>query len=172
MRKLTFFLIFTILACLSEAKVDPPNYNFSLDKFNDFMPGSSLADIQKIHGEGTKISEGQGGIIYRFHVSHIRYKFPVFVQLKGSKVGDFFARLPSYFLHDVFHQSLINRIGAQNKYYKKENNAVYIWDNVSGNTHIYSGSCTITCFPIYYAVHPKGTTDTLIKKMGQKKITN
>ena len=42
--------------------------------------------------------------IYRFYVDQIRYKFPVFVQLDQGKALDFYAKLPSYFLHDVFHQ--------------------------------------------------------------------
>lgn len=65
---------------------------------------------------------------------------------------DFYAKLPSYFLHDIFLQSLVNRYGKQNSYVKKERSAVYIWNNIEGNKHYYSGSCTITCFPVFYSV--------------------
>ncbi len=161
-----FLIIFSILLLWTNAypEVDPPNYDFSLDTLKDFMPGTSLEEVQKKYGLGTKIEEGSGGIVYRFYISQLRYKFPVFVQLKGNNVGDFFTRLPTYFLHDIFHQSLINRFGAQNQYLKKENSAVYIWNDVKGNTHVYSGSCTITCFPTYYAVYPKGSPDPLLMK--------
>ncbi|MCK5884637.1 MAG: hypothetical protein KAG61_13180 [Bacteriovoracaceae bacterium] len=165
--KITFFLAIALVAFPLTAKVDPPNYDFSLDTMKDFMPGQKLQQIQKKYGKGTKISEGGGGIVYRFYVTQLRYKFPVFIQLKGQEVGDLFTRLPTYFLHDTFHQSLINRIGPQNQYLKRENSAIYIWDKVSGNTHVYSGSCTITCFPNYYAVYPAGSPAPLLNKFSK-----
>lgn len=147
------------------AKVDPPNYDFSLDSLAVFMPGQSLQQAQKIHGPATKMSEASGGQIYRFMVEQLRYRFPVLVQVKGDQIDNFYAALPSYFLHDIFHQSLINRFGPQQIYKKVEESAVYIWENVKGNTHVYSGTCTITCFPVYYAVYTTGSTENLVKQL-------
>jgi hypothetical protein len=65
---------------------------------------------------------------------------------------DFFAILPSYFLHDLFHQALINRLGKQSSYIKKETAALYIWKTSDGLTHYYQGTCTINCFPEFYSV--------------------
>ena len=39
--------IFFIYQTVSWAKVDPPNYNFSLDQFELFMPGKTLDEISK-----------------------------------------------------------------------------------------------------------------------------
>ncbi len=131
------------------AKVDPPNYNFSLDTFKDFWPGSSLSEIQKKYGTGTITKKGEIQTI-RFYVAQLRYKFPIFVQIYNNKVLDFYGRLPTYFLHDIFHQSIINRYGQQDLYKKIERNAIYIWNNRQGAKLIYSGTCTITCFPLYF----------------------
>ena len=144
------YILFGVLILSSSvfSKVDPPNYDFSLDKFEEFMPGKKLNEA---HRKNQTFSKA-GFKTYKIYIEHIRYKFPLFVQVKGDTITDFFARLPAYFLHDIFHQSLINRIGKQDIYKKVEEQAVYIWKNKKGLSHIYSGGCTITCFPIYYSV--------------------
>ncbi len=141
-------LFLTIQA--ATAKVDPPNYNFSLDTFNDFWPGKTLDSLQKKYGKGTLIKTEGSVTSYRFLVEQLRYKFPVFVQIHQNKVLDFYGRLPTYFLHDVFHQSIINRFQKQDSYKKIEQNAIYIWKNKKNARIIYSGTCTITCFPLYF----------------------
>lgn len=118
------------------------------------MPGKKLSDIEKEYKTKELVFNDGAFKTYKFYVEHIRYRFPIFVQFKGEEVTDFHARLPAYFLHDVFHQSLINRLGNQDSYKKVEEQAVYIWNNKQGMKHVYSGGCSITCFPIYYAVRP------------------
>ncbi|MDC1175480.1 hypothetical protein OAT67_08780 [Bacteriovoracaceae bacterium] len=146
-----FFIIvlFSLVLSSTFAEVDPPNYNFSLDSLKIFFPGKNFAEIQKKYPKSEKVEGNQKDGIYKYYVAQIRYKFPVFVQYKNSQVVDFYARLPSYFLHDVFHQSMINRYGKQDQYFKKLNSAVYIWNNEDGIRFTYSGSCTINCFPMY-----------------------
>jgi hypothetical protein len=151
MRKILISLIF-IFSFSLHAKVDPPNYDFSLDKFESFMPGKKLEDIEKEYKFKELTFKNGKFLTYKFYISHIRYKFAIFVQFQDGVVVDFMARLPQYFLHDIFHQSLINRIGAQDVYKRVEEHAVYIWKDKNGLRHDYSGACTITCFPIYYAV--------------------
>lgn len=147
----TKILIFTLLISSCLAKVDPPNYNFSLDALKVFDPGSELKNIQAKYGKGELIQDGGDLKTYKFYVAQIRYKFPVYVQLYKGKSLDFFARLPNYFSHDLFHQSIINRIGKQDKFFKIEANALYRWTNKNGNNYAYSGTCTITCFPLYFS---------------------
>lgn len=134
------------------AKVKAPNYDFSLDSFKIFMPSSSLATIKTKYKNISLEKKEKGLSTYKVYVDQLRFKFPVFFQTRDEKVTDFYARLPAYFLHDIFHQSLINRLGKQNKYLKKEEAAVYVW-NKKDLTHVYSGGCTITCFAIYYTVY-------------------
>lgn len=162
-----------ILPCLMmmyqqlNAKVEAPNYNFSLDTLADFYPEKKRDDIEKLHGKGEVMSKTGGVETIKYYVAHIRYKFPVIVQMKDGKVLDFFAKLPSYFLHDIFHQSLVNRMGKQNTYKKVGEEAVYIWEKNSLK-HVYSGACTITCFPIFYTVFPtdkKGGFKPLLETM-------
>jgi hypothetical protein len=135
------------------AKVEAPNYNFSLDTLADFFPEKKIDEIEKKYGKAEVMSTKNGTVTQKYYVAHIRYKFPVIVQTKEGKVLDFFAKLPSYFLHDIFFQSLVNRIGKQNSYKKVGEEAVYQWekDNLK---HVYSAACTITCFPIFYTVFP------------------
>lgn len=135
------------------AKVEAPNYNFSLDTLADFYPEKSRDDIEKKYGKAELMGTHNGIETLKFYVAHIRYKFPVIVQVKEGKVLDFFAKLPSYFLHDVFFQSLVNRIGKQNEYRKVGEEAIYKWEK-DNLRHAYSAACTITCFPIFYTVYP------------------
>lgn len=141
-------------AQFASAKVDPPNYDFSLDKLKIFMPGQSLKEIEKEYPKKELVFKNPPFMTYKFYVEHIRYRFAILVQFKGDVVTDFHARLPAYFLHDVFHQSLINRLGNQDVYKKVEEQATYVWNNKDGNKHIYNGGCSMTCFPIFYAVKP------------------
>lgn len=147
-----------ILPCLLimfqplNAKVEAPNYNFDFSIFNDFMPDTKVASIEAKYSKGERMKNVRGAQTLKFYVKHPRYNFPVFVQERDGVVLDFFARLPSYFLHDVFHQSIINRYGKQTTYKKVGEEAVYVWEKAPLR-HIYSGACTITCFPIFYSVH-------------------
>jgi hypothetical protein len=153
------FKLLIILPCLMmmfqplNAKVETPNYNFSLDTLADFYPEKNRADLEKKYGKAEVMDTKNGVETLKFYVAHIRYKFPVLVQVKEGKVLDFFARLPSYFLHDIFFQSLVNRMGKQKDYKRVIEEAVYSWEKDSLK-HVYSASCTITCFPIFYTVFP------------------
>jgi hypothetical protein len=155
-------------------KVDPPNYDFSVTKFDLFMPGKKLVDIEKKYPKKELAWKQANYIVYKFYIEHIRYKFPILVQFKQGIVTDFHARLPQYFLHDIFHQSLINRLGKQDIYKKREEQAVYIWNNKNQAKHIYAGACTITCFPIFYAVEQLkvkavGKYQSILNKLEQTK---
>lgn len=133
----------------SFGKVDPANYNFSLDELSSFAPDKTLVEITKKYGKGELTFDEQDIKILKFYVAQIRYKFPVFVTIYKKKSIGYFARLPAYFLHDVFHQSLINRYQKQDLYSKKGNAAIYVWKNELGVRYTYQGQCTITCFPMY-----------------------
>ena len=147
------------------AKVEAPNYNFSIDTFSEFLPGKKIEDIQAKYGKGEVLSEANGIKTIKFYVAHVRYKFPVMVQVNDNQVEDMFARLPSYFLHDVFFQSLTNRYGKQTTYKKTGEEAYYVW-NKEPLKHIYSAACTITCFPIFYAIQKaQTTTPSILDKM-------
>lgn len=159
LRSIIFISIFLVLNT-AFSKVEPPNYDFSLNKFDEFMPGKKLVDIQKNYKNKEVVFKNDQYMTYKFYIAHIRYKFSILVQFNNGIVTDFHARLPQYFLHDTFHQSLINRLGPQDIYKKKEEQAMYVWKNKNNLRHYYSGACTITCFPIYYAVKQLSNKDT------------
>jgi hypothetical protein len=152
MLKLLFILPCLILLFQPlNAKVEPPNYNFSLDTIADFYPDKTTAALEPKYGKGEKMGSSGGVQTIKFYVAHMRYKFPVIIQARDGVITDFFARLPSYFLHDLFFQSLVNRYGKQTTYKKTGEEAHYTWVQ-DPLKHIYSAACTITCFPIFYAV--------------------
>lgn len=153
------FILILVGSTTAHAQVEPPNYNFSIEKFQNFMPGKKLADIEKDFGKGEKMFKKDPYITYRFYITHLRYKFAILVQAKDGEIVDFHARLPTYFLHDIFHQSLINRLGKQNIYFRENEQAIYVWNQQSDDlVHTYSGACSITCFPVFYAVEKKKAT--------------
>lgn len=162
-------LILFLLTFSAHGKVDPPNYNFSLDQLQEFTPGTPLETFLKKYPKAKKVSGSESLGLYKAHVDHLRYYFPVFVQVEDNKIVDFFAKLPQYFLHNVFHYSLVEKLGMQNVYKKVEAQAVYIWKQ-DKLTHVYTGACTITCFPIYYTVFQKGDFEPLIKQFENKKL--
>lgn len=160
-----------ILPCLFmmyqplNAKVDPPNYDFSIETLNDFSPGKEVSGLNGKYGKSEELSSQRGTKTLKFNVAQIRYKFPILVQEKDGLILDSFARLPSYFLHDIFLQSLVNKFGKQTSYKKVGEEAVYIWEKEDLKL-IYSASCTITCFPIFYAAQPlKAKTLPLLEQM-------
>jgi len=124
------------------------------------MPGQKLVDIEKVYKKKELVFKDDRFLTYKFQVTHVKYNFPILVQFYNGEVTDFHSRLPSYFLHDIFHQSLINKLGKQDVYKRLEEQAIYIWKNKNDTRHYYSGGCAITCFPIYYAV----------KRLGNKAI--
>jgi hypothetical protein len=147
------------------AKVEAPNYNFSLDTLADFYPEKPFSVLDSKYGKPEVMSEEGSIKTLKYYVAHLRYKFPVMVQVKDGIIQDFFARLPSYFLHDIFLQSLVNRLGKQTIYKKTGEEAFYSWDK-KPLKHIYSASCTITCFPVFYAVEKTDSEGTsLLQKM-------
>ncbi|MFP5386388.1 MAG: hypothetical protein ACLGHN_09940 [Bacteriovoracia bacterium] len=162
--------LFLILPCLIimfqplNAKVEAPNYDFSIDTLADFFPGKDVTTIDGKYGKGEDMGKESGQQTLKYKVAHIRYKFPVIVQVKEGKIEDFLARLPSYFLHDVFFQSLVKRYGKQTSYKKTGEEAYYTWE-IPPLKHVYSAACTITCFPIFYAVQKIESRSTILDKM-------
>lgn len=159
MQKNVFLFLITLLYCsATQAKVDAKNYDFTLDKLYAFYPGKSVDEIKKNFPKIENVKSD--GSLMKLYFKHVRYRFPIFLQVYNGTVVSFFARLPNYFLHDVFHQSLINRYGKQNSYKKVNSAAIYTWNNAKNNKIIYKGECTITCFPSYlYVSYAKSPGD-------------
>lgn len=129
---------------------------FNLDELASFEPGKNINDIPKKYGIGSDIKIEKALEVKKYELQHDAYLFPLWVQYFNGKIIDFYTRLPSYFLHDTFHQSLINRYGQQNSYAQKDSTALYTWENEQMK-RVYSGGCTITCYPIYYSSMTKVT---------------
>jgi hypothetical protein len=153
MTRLSILILLCFMAASNlRAEVAAPNYNFSLEALQIFVPGNKQTTIEEKMGKGEVLEQSGVTSTKKYYVAHLRYKFPVMVQYNNGEVADFYARLPSYFLHDIFLQSLVNKLGKQNTFQKKGEEAVYSWNNKDGKDHVYGSSCTITCFPVFYTV--------------------
>lgn len=146
----TSALVLFLFTLNLHAKVEAPNYNFSIDTLSNFFPGKKISEVPKELGEGQIIQNG-AVIKKKFYVSYLRYKFPVIISIYQETILDMYATLPSYFLHDVFHQSLINRFGKQDKFLSYNGTSLYEWNNKNSMNLVYSSTCTITCFPLYFS---------------------
>ncbi|MGB0453693.1 MAG: hypothetical protein ACPGJV_08250 [Bacteriovoracaceae bacterium] len=139
----------------ANAKIEKPNYDFSMDKLVQFDLGKTQEEVEKILGKGETIDENSKATIIKYHIAHIRYKFPILIRFNNKKIVDYHARLPSYFIHDVFHQSIINRFGKQDTYALDNGTALYTWTKKENVGYLYSSTCTLTCFPIYFSAFSK-----------------
>lgn len=146
-------LILFVFSNSTFAKVIPPNYDFSMDTLSEFFPGKDISAVETKYGKPESLRDDGAVKMARFKVKQMRYLFPVIVQYSQGKILDMHATLPSYFLHDIFHQSLINRWGKQQTYQRVDEEAFYEWKNPEFIMS-YGASCTITCFPTYLSVKP------------------
>lgn len=169
MLKLLFILpCFSLMFQPLNAKVESPNYNFELTSLDDFYPGKFISEIEKKYGRSEVLGKESELTTQKFLVKHPRYNVSAILQEKSGEVQDVFFRLPSYFLHDSFFQSLVNRLGKQSTYKKVGEEAFYVW-NKDSLRHVYSAACTITCFPIFYAIEKRENSNGLLSKL--KKTT-
>jgi hypothetical protein len=116
------------------------------------MPGKKKAEIDKVNKSGTHQFGKDRGTIWKYKVSHLRYVFDMYIQFQDEIVTDIYVMLPSYFLHDIFHQTIIDKYGMQDKYLNENEHSIYVWSKVKGMRVFYEAACTIQCFPIYYSV--------------------
>lgn len=165
------FIALSVFVNTAKAKAEQVNYDFTYDKFKQFYPGKTLKEIKLKYPRIELINSDGAFETYQANIIYVRYQFPIYIQIKDGQVVDFYARLPSYFIHDIFHQSLINRFGMQNKFHNKDGTSFYIWNNAEGLQITYSGACTITCFPIF--IHGISNKDqSLLKNSILKKLTD
>ncbi len=141
------------ILCIYSVRLFTQNANekrpFSMNSFDIFLPPSSIEAVEKIYGKGREGKSPNEGIIQRAYTVS---KSNFWVQLKEGRIIDSYVTLPTHLSHDAFHKSLIDRYGKQDRYFKKNRNAVYQWNDKNGRKITYSGQCTLTCFPHYLAV--------------------
>lgn len=161
-----FLLIFSLLWIGKEIHglVDPPNYNFQLAELENFAPGVKLDSLKEKYGKGLLINKSKGNNVLKFTIFHTRFHFPLLLQALNNEILDYFCRLPSYFIHDIFLKSLVEKYGKQDAYRKNGEEAIYYWRNENGNEIFYMASCSITCFPNYLSVSKKS--------LGKKSLIN
>lgn len=146
-----FFLVIFMNSAV--AKVDPPNYDFTLDTLKAYMPGSAY-DPKKDKMKPTLYKGSKKTAIYLINITYSRYKFPMYLQVSDGVITDFYATLPTYFLDNLFHADLIKRYGKQDIFKKPEKTAVYVWKPKADRKVgiVYSSTCTVTCFPLFLTV--------------------
>lgn len=156
----------TLSPYFSWSKVVPPQSAFEFQQLTDFYPGKP---VQKIENEyqNEEIVLNSGQKILKVQILHQQYRFPIYLQIRKGLILDFYAVLPTYFLHDVFHQSIINRFGPQQKYVLINETALYKWEN-EDYLQVYSATCTITCFPLFYTATAADSTHKTLYQIIQE----
>jgi hypothetical protein len=141
---------------LSFSKVIPPNYNFNFTELEIFAPDKDFQVIAKKFPKNQIIEIGDTDGIKKLLIKVIakHYSYDVLLHTYQNKNLDFFVRLPSYFLHDFFHQDILDKFGKQTEYKKIKKTGIYRWEK-NGVINIYKATCTITCFPIAFTAYKK-----------------
>jgi hypothetical protein len=134
------------------ALVEPPGKHFSLEKILPLGVGNRFTAEELPDGtRNPKLVHRLKGLeTYRLEIIHQTYYFIGFLKVKDEIIVNNYFRLPPYFLHDVFLQSLQTKFNKQQRYLKLEETAYYWWEDEKIK-RIYGGACTITCFPEFYS---------------------
>lgn len=130
-------------------------YTLVIESLKNFSPGSAIKMIQEEYGKGREYFRDGDDSIYRFILPGKKFNVTLFVRFKGDVATALWASLPTHLQHHLFHQALIAKHGKQDRYFKKENSGVYIWERDKNTRLIYSGQCTLFCFPLYLAIFSK-----------------
>ena len=161
---LLFLAIFTTIFKI-HAEITPPNYNFTLQSLENFMPGKKIEEIKKTNPKFDIFSDNGDQKILRFKLLRANYTLDLYTQVKKDQITDLFVRLPQHFLHDLFLKDLQTKWKKQDKFKRHDRSAVYVWLNRDNTNIIYHGSCSITCFPMFIEIV---STDKSVIPMYQK----
>jgi hypothetical protein len=132
------------------AEIKSPNYDFSTNVIEPFLPGSEMEKIKADKTILSDIFEDNGNQkIVKIKLKKANYQLDMFVQTKDEKVTDLFVRLPQHFNHDLLLADLQKKYKKQDKFIRKDLSALYTWNERDGRNIFYQGSCSLTCFPMF-----------------------
>jgi hypothetical protein len=140
-------LIFSI-----HAEITPPNYDFTLKSIDNFTPGKNIEEVKKENPKFDVFSDNGSQKILRFKLKRTNYTLDLYTQVKKDIITDVFVRLPQFFIHDLFLADLQKKWKKQDRFVRHDRTAVYVWLNKDNTNIVYSGSCSITCFPLFLEI--------------------
>lgn len=149
---------------ISEIKV--PNYDFSYNSLNLFMPGQTNSTLLKNNFFTSTMYEDNAQLkIWKHKFIKKNYSLDIYTQVKDDIILNTYVRLPQYFSHDQFLLELHKLFKKQNQYKRENASALYLWENAKGNKIIYQASCSITCFPMFIEImDPKNNEQSFYQK--------
>lgn len=148
----TFLLIIFSSLNLIHAKITPPNYDFTLQTVESFFPSKSVEDIKKNFPKFQTMEDNGDSKILKIKVVKKEYSFEVYIQSKKDVVTDAYFKMPQYFNHDQLLKMLQDKWKKQDKFKNKDRSSLYVWFNRDQQNILYHGSCSITCFPVFFEV--------------------
>ena len=144
------FLLVTVLITVGSPTIAA---DFTLSLIEPFFPGTSVEKIKSDKTIQSDIFEDNGNQkILKLKLKSSNPKLDIFIQTKDDKVTDLFVRLPQHLSHDSVLAELQKKYKKQDKFSRKDRNALYSWTNKDGNNIIYNGICSITCFPMFVEI--------------------
>lgn len=158
---LSLIILFLSVDILALEKSDSKN-SFTLSDIESYLPGKNISDELKTQIKAQLIQNKNDTKLWRFFIKENTYVIALFFQEKNNLILDLYLALPSYFLHDSFHQTLINKFGKQDRFLHHNGTSVYSWINKSDIEILYSATCTITCFPIFLNIYQKNNDSGFI----------
>lgn len=150
-----FLLVITLQAVTEsdiQAEIKTPNYDFTLSSLELFFPGKTLEIALKSQPKSDLFEDRGDEKVYRFKLLRAGYVLDVYTQVKKDLIVDMYVRLPQHFIHDQMLADLQKRYKKQDHFIRKDLSALYVWKNRDGLNLIYHGSCSITCFPMFFEV--------------------
>lgn len=146
--KIFFLLLFNLV----HAGITPPNYDFSLNTLELFLPGKLIEDVKKANPKFKIVEENGEKKILLFQYKRPNYILDLYTQVNKDKITDLYVRLPQHFIHDSFLKELQTKWKKQDRFTRKDGSALYTWFNRDNFNIIYQGSCSITCFPMFIEI--------------------
>lgn len=146
--RIFIFLFSTII----HAAITPPNYDFTLNSLETFLPGKSIEEVKKANPKFKTIEDNGDAKTYLFIIKKPNYKLDIYTQVKKDVITDLYVRLPQHFVHDILLKDLQTKWKKQDRFVRKDGSALYTWMNRDNFNILYHGTCSITCFPMFLEI--------------------
>jgi hypothetical protein len=133
----------------THASISTPNYEFTIKTLENFLPSKPSESLKKENPKFDIIEDNGENKTLRFNFKTKNYSLDIYTQIKKDTIVDTYVRLPQYFNHDLFLKELQTKWKKQDKYFRKDQSAYFVWKNRDQMNILYMGSCSITCFPMF-----------------------
>jgi hypothetical protein len=146
---------------------------YQLSELSSFKIGQSLTklklELSTLNFKKIKTNDDYHLYKVYFPLGKTLWRSTVYLQIKNDVLIDLLVSFPSDFQHDLIHIELRAMLGTEKEFFKRNQSSLYLWENQEKIIHLYEATCTLTCFPVYWATWDQNQKDKL-KEEGYKTI--